>query len=555
MDPKPEGHGILLEILEQLCIHYRPELLCSSNTHLILIPYAFNRCACYCLGRLIGHLEDTTFTKFWQQDISAVDSVPFLQILTSFAHTDEFLRTSPFLDSIILSRIEKSLSTDDVTELVPALLCTKDILLLRSTLNGSLKLSLAQITRLLPHIKRSLTFGLSSSHNIQPLNPSDDYDSDYYDEEGEDSSWEVRLAAVKVSSAAISVSIEACSNVWTQLSADPSSGGSGHDISNMLQHELNPILIELLANKETDLSVLGELMEHLASVPSTLPSTESLTRAISNRKHFFESKPKLRSLIQSVHERLSREPNQVEIGKLRIESRDLETIHSNVNLFEATSITMIDAETVQLLSFLLSQIQVDESCFKVIDLGAFKHREDSLAPSRKLALSSIDIFFRKCDPKTTMFEETNPICVLEIGTETIIKSLNTVDMTANMAEDFFGLILSLMKSIEKLNPSVLVAIVPKLIERISSIVSSCPVGKREGLNHGGMVLGRFVTAVIDLVRLEAKDEGTKLKSLVDRKYPLLQGLIEVMKKETTEGSIIRTAYETIGPDVVLEITK
>jgi len=212
-------------------------------------------------------------------------------------------------------------------------------------------------------------------------------------------------------------------------------------------------------------------------------------------------------------------------------------------------ITLVDQPMISTLSRLTGFIEVDESCIKLIDLGAFKHREDPKAPMRKLALTGIDSIFKKMEKVNVVFNNTSSAKVVELGIQAILRSL-AIDMN-NSGDELYPIVVSLIRTMAELNASLLVKNLPETLSAISKIVDTCPVGKRDGLtlNHSGVVLGQLVLAIVEVLQLVAYDEGISVKSLVGRDYPVFEETRKKIYKETTEGSILLAANATIGNSI------
>ena len=530
--PTPTLFEVLEVLFERSAI--LPAILPPDTIALVLSSIA-NRHACNCLSYMLSKLDDDSFETFLSEQSPSIPITPFIHLSLALSRSDQLYRLIPFMDSIVWSRLFESLGTDDPAQLVPAINLVQDLLLLRSPLHDKKISNSSQINLVLPLLKPLLTFGLLSVESSTEF-PDDEDFSDYFDDE--DTSWEVRRAVVKLGSAVISA----------RDSGSPWRPPPLSDTSKIFRENFEPLFINLLASQETDDLVLAELLTYFIH-NSVLDS--SYENRLKTRENFLKKKSKCRLLVDELLAKFeapkpSGDDTSPLVGCPKM--TNLESFLSDLSEMTG-SISLIDESLVEIVDELRAMIAVDESCIKLVDLGAFKHREDPKAQTRKTALTCVDLIFKKLDKSRAEFFNTTPSKIIESGVKSVLQAI-TIDMN-NLGEELYPIVGSLIRSLAALDGSIIVQALPDILNSLHKIIDTCPVGKRDGLtvNHAGVVLGQLVIVQVDFLRLLARERGISVKSLIERDYPILQDIRTKIAKEVTEGSILRSAHETIG-DVI-----
>jgi|LauGreDrversion4_2_1035121.scaffolds.fasta_scaffold17999_5 hypothetical protein len=528
----------LLQILEESLKRSSIENL-PPDTVSLLMQHICNRYACNCLSLVLSRLSDQTFANFIDSHMSQIPNNSVNKLMLAASQNGSLVRFIPFIDSHVIPQLSSSLSTEDPIDLTHAVACLQEFLVLRFKVSGRRVLSVSRIEPILPLIKRLVTFGI---YIPTPRQTFVDDDFDYSDDE--DNSWEIRRSVIRLISAVVASPDN--STPWNVFE-------SRDDVSFTFRSEFEPVLTKQLSSGETDQAVLVELLTYFATNQVNDTNRSSLIEILKSRETIFGNNTKCRELCDGIlgtnltdlPPNGSRKP----VVEFSPEVTDnLETLYSELVRFD-TKITLITNQTIELLSQLVARISLDESCIKQIDLGAFKHKEDPKAADRKLAILCIDSMFRKFDNCEIEFRDSVDCqSVLALAIEAIINSIS-IDLN-DSGEDLYPSTISLINTLTVLNASVVVSVIPALLNGLLKIVSSCPVGKREGVNHSGLVLGQLIQSVIGVMRLVASDNGLSLKTIVSRDYPLVVEIVQIVSKEKTEGSILLTAHQTIPRDVL-----
>jgi hypothetical protein len=231
----------------------------------------------------------------------------------------------------------------------------------------------------------------------------------------------------------------------------------------------------------------------------------------------------------------------------------LEFLHDIQSQISTVSrLSIVDTPIIQAIEALTSQIILDKSLINEIDLGPFKHKEDSGASIRKLSLACIDLIIKKFDPTYNQVEFRENVAqtdVPRVAVEAVLKSLD-IDLS-NSGDELYQITVSILESIVELNPQFVVDAIPSILDKLSSLISTCPVGKKggdqESLNTVGVLFGHLILAVMDIVKLKADDNGVSLRTLVHQDYPKILDIFKAIDKDGgTLGSIMHATKVTLA---------
>jgi len=503
-----------------------------------------------CIGLCWAYIDQSTFTTVQ----SRLPDLGFIQAISEICKVDRAARLRPYLTSVVYPRLIRVVEhyaeqpTGDADQTVSvALGCLETVLTMKSLMTSTKIIPPSSVTRLIPVIAKLM------QHDPNHFEPSDDLDDEYYSED-EDTSWKVRKAALRLATAVVATRNK--SSVWIENIEDFSESMSltcDSVVLTRLGHETeDAVSVELVAYlharaRATDLSAVISILKGRKVFTEPTRKSHAPAHALIREIESIEAAGVVGPIMPDVQtfECLS------DLSSFSSVEHQLEVLGQLRGKLQSAMPSCVDESVLTLINSLTKMITVDKSLINEIDLGPFKHKEDSGAPIRKLAITCIleIVSVLKQNPQIQLSPKLSPSVVLRAIITAITISLD-IDLS-NSGDELYPLSVILLANVVEMNGASAVAAIPVFLGKFAKLVATCPVGKRGGdesaLNPIGIVFGHLFLSIADLVDLKAGDEGVESRVVVHRDYPVMLDILKNIDKEgSTVGSILQATRETVS---------
>ena len=511
-----------------------------------------------CIGSLSSVVDDNQF-KDIVTFVGSHREDPFIYVntLASIVRSGSSNRLRPYFGTLfpelvaLVGQYEGTYEDDRQDERVEAaLFCLENLL---SVTGGVWSGDRAVIDTLMQAVSGLIKFNPNfiESSDAMEADEADHDDGDYdgYYSDDEDSSWKVRRASVRFVSRIVSLTVPAESWVTPQPDAI--------DLPAMFKLTFSTVLISR-AQREIEESVVVELLMAIRNcVAGNEDAVQRMLQQVLNCRRFKRINAQsdevvtLSALVENgshasanmdVDHTTSGSSGEVAMGAFVTEmASPVSTV--DVKLAALSSIieslasgASLPRDVHTLLSSLTAAITVDPSLVKEVDLGPFKHRVDEGSPLRKSAVHTLDVVVQRLALTDTSSYSESPEVILTTAMDGCLKALS-IDLRSGGLE-LYPSAASAMDRLSRMNHTVVLGRAKQVLECIQQLVSSGAVTKPElGDNPTGTVMGQVLVVMGQAAAAQAKAEGYRVETVVNRDIKELVDLVRKCMGDKTPGSV------------------